>query len=57
MITLIRWRVAHPSALVRWSRCFATAAKEGDEGYQTVIGLEIHAQIKTGRKLFSSKIG
>ncbi|KAL0247409.1 glutamyl-tRNA(Gln) amidotransferase subunit B, mitochondrial [Cryptococcus tetragattii IND107] len=53
MITLIRRRVSHPSGPLRWSRCFATSTKKGDEGYQTVIGLEIHAQIKTGRKLFS----
>ena len=26
------------------------------DGWDTIIGLEIHAQIKTGRKLFSRKL-
>jgi len=26
------------------------------DGWETIIGLEIHAQIKTGRKLFSCKL-
>lgn len=56
MIALLRWGIARPSAPLRWSRCFATSTEKGDEGWQTVIGLEIHAQIKTGKKLFSSKI-
>ena len=30
----------------------STAAADQD-GWQTVIGLEIHAQLRTGRKLFS----
>lgn len=28
-----------------------------DDTWETVIGLEIHAQLKTGRKLFSSEDG
>ncbi|OXB35654.1 glutamyl-tRNA(Gln) amidotransferase subunit B, mitochondrial [Cryptococcus neoformans] len=53
MISLFKWGIACPSLPLRWSRCFATFAEKGDEGWQTVIGLEIHAQIKTGKKLFS----
>lgn len=56
MISLFKWGIARPSLPLRWSRCFATFAEKVDEGWQTVIGLEIHAQIKTGKKLFSSKI-
>ncbi|KAK4689628.1 aspartyl-tRNA(Asn)/glutamyl-tRNA(Gln) amidotransferase subunit B, partial [Tremellales sp. Uapishka_1] len=35
-------------------RRFSTHA--GDSEWETVIGLEIHAQLKTGRKLFSGKL-
>ncbi len=33
----------------------ASSATGRDDSWQTVIGLEIHAQLKTGRKLFSSR--
>ncbi|WVW85339.1 aspartyl/glutamyl-tRNA(Asn/Gln) amidotransferase, B subunit [Kwoniella bestiolae CBS 10118] len=59
MIILSRWGFARPPILPFLSgssRGYATTKKkviQGEEEWETVIGLEIHAQLKTGRKLFS----
>ncbi|GFZ52056.1 carbon-nitrogen ligase with glutamine as amido-N-donor [Saitozyma sp. JCM 24511] len=46
--------IAGPSSLIRCSRCVrAASSRAAGEGWETVIGLEIHAQLRTGRKLFS----
>lgn len=39
-----------PPTLVRWGIRYASTSAGG---WETVIGLEIHAQIRTGAKLFS----
>ncbi|TYJ57274.1 glutamyl-tRNA(Gln) amidotransferase subunit B, mitochondrial [Cryptococcus floricola] len=53
MLALADRRILRTQTTLRWARALATQAKSPDDGWQTVIGLEIHAQIKTGRKLFS----
>ncbi|WVQ72704.1 glutamyl-tRNA(Gln) amidotransferase subunit B, mitochondrial [Cryptococcus sp. DSM 104548] len=53
MISSTGWRISPTHTALRCARRLATQAKPLDDGWQTVIGLEIHAQIKTGRKLFS----
>ncbi|OCF57715.1 aspartyl/glutamyl-tRNA(Asn/Gln) amidotransferase, B subunit [Kwoniella mangroviensis CBS 10435] len=58
MIILSRWGFARPISLPSCPyslRRYATKTKaiKGEEEWETIIGLEIHAQLKTGRKLFS----
>ncbi|WVR09360.1 glutamyl-tRNA(Gln) amidotransferase subunit B, mitochondrial [Kwoniella sp. DSM 27419] len=48
--------LSHPThSAVVW-RCLSTRVdpRHQGEGWDTIIGLEIHAQLKTGRKLFSA---
>lgn len=34
----------------------SNAAGTSEDGWELVVGLEIHAQLKTGRKLFSGEL-
>lgn len=61
MSMISRVRVARP-ALELWSRSrvvFRSASSSASkaDNYELVVGLEIHAQLRTGRKLFSSPFG
>ncbi|TXT09206.1 hypothetical protein VHUM_02680 [Vanrija humicola] len=51
------WGVAAPgpsSPRTRWTPArSASTAAAADDGWELVVGLEIHAQLRTGRKLFS----
>lgn len=40
-------------AYLRFQSTSSTASKDG---WELVVGLEIHAQLKTGRKLFSGEL-
>jgi aspartyl-tRNA(Asn)/glutamyl-tRNA(Gln) amidotransferase subunit B len=51
----LRSALAGPSRLAypRFARSVSTVA---DDGWELIVGLEIHAQIRTGRKLFSREL-
>ena len=47
-------RAAGP--LRSYVRFQSTSASTSKDGWELVVGLEIHAQLKTGRKLFSGEL-
>lgn len=48
--------VAGPSCLPVFARAASTNASKPNDGWELVVGLEIHAQLRTGRKLFSREL-
>jgi hypothetical protein len=53
MLTILRaGRPLGRSTLVYSKRCYTSQ----HDAWETVIGLEIHAQLRTGSKLFSGKL-